>query len=43
VERWGEKASEKLGFPLPIMTIKFDVCVLLAFDFDRDGFLCALF
>jgi hypothetical protein len=35
--------GEKPGFPHPIMAIDFDGCVLLAFDFNGDEFLCALF
>jgi hypothetical protein len=35
------RPGEKLGFPHPIVAIGFGVSVLLALDFNGDGFLCA--
>jgi len=34
--------GEKAGFPHPIVALDFNDSVLLAFDFNRDEFLCAL-
>jgi hypothetical protein len=35
--------GEKPGFPHPILAIRFDLDVLLALDFNEDGFLCVFF
>jgi len=35
--------GEKPGFPHPIVAIRFDLDVLLALDFNEDGFLCVFF
>jgi hypothetical protein len=37
------RQGEKPGFPHPIVAIGFDVGVLLALDFNGDGFLCVFF
>jgi hypothetical protein len=37
------RRGEKPGFPRPILAIGFDVDVLLALDFNGDGFLFVIF
>ena len=35
--------GEKLGFPHPILAIRFSKCFFLAIDFNDVGFLCTIF
>jgi hypothetical protein len=43
-EAWdGGCGGEKPGITHRIVAIEFDLCALVAFDFNRDRFLCAFY
>jgi hypothetical protein len=41
--RWLRARGDKTGFTHAIVTVRFDLDVLLALDFNKDEFLCVFF